>query len=293
MTDTGDRVVGTDLTGKVALVTGATGGIGRVTARELARAGATVVVIGRDSQRTEEVAWELGSVSASAGVPIKADLGVQREVREAAGRFRERFSRLDILVNNAGAVNVERSETRDGIETTWAVNHLAYFLLTTELMDVLRATPGARVVSVASDAHRMGRMNWDDLEGLRGYNGWAAYAQSKLANVLFARELARRLRGSGVTSNSVHPGLVASGFGRNNQGWFSRAWGLLTPMSKTEEQGARTSLHVATSPEVAGVTGRYFSDEREVAPGVRALDDGAAARLWRLSEEMTSLAASV
>lgn len=276
------------LAGKVALVTGATGGIGKVTARELARAGATVVIVGRNHEKADAVAQELRRETQGAQVEaLVADLGVQSQVRALAQAFKARFDRLDILVNNAGAVNMQRTETPDGIETTWAVNHLGFFLLTQELLDVLRRTPGARIVNVSSDAHRFARMNWADLEGKRGYSGWQSYGQSKLANLLFTRELARRLRGSGVTVNAVHPGMVASGFGQNNAGPVAFAWKLLAPFSRSEEQGARTSIYVATSPEVAGVTGQYFANERPSSPAPQALDDAAAARLWRVSEEMT------
>ncbi len=278
-----------DLHGKVALVTGATSGIGEVTARELARAGATVVLLARDADKARSVAEDIKRDTGNPGVEVLiADLGVQDQVREAARQFRQNHDRLDILVNNAGAVHTRRTETPDGIETTWAVNHLAYFLLTTELLDLLKKTPGARVVNVSSDAHRGARINWDDVEGKRSYSAFQAYGQSKLANVLFTRELARRLRGGGVSANALHPGFVATGFGKNDGGPMQFVFGLLRPFSRSPEQGARTSLYLATSPEVAGVSGRYFADEREVEPDVRALDDGAADRLWRLSERMVA-----
>lgn len=273
---------------KVALVTGATNGIGKVTARELARLGMTVVIVGRDPDKTRATVEELRRDSGNSRLEgLVADLGVQAQVRRLARDFRARHGRLDVLVNNAGALNGRRQETPDGIEVTWAVNHLAYFLLTTELQDLLTRTPGARVVNVSSEAHRAGPLRWEDLEGKLRYSGWQSYSQSKLANVLFSRELARRLRTSGVRVNAVHPGFVASGFGKNTPGWLSRVFTWAAPLARSEEEGARTSIFVATSPTVAGLSGRYFSNEREVQPAPFALDDAAAARLWRLSEEMT------
>lgn len=279
--------VQTDLHGKVALVTGATSGIGEVTARELARAGATVVLLARDADKARTVAESIKRDTGNASVEVLiADLGVQAQVREAARQFLQGHDRLDILVNNAGAVNTRRTETPDGVETTWAVNHLAPFLLTNELLDLLKGTPGARVVNVSSDAHRGARINWDDVEGKRSYSAFGAYGQSKLANILFTRELARRLRGSGVTVNAAHPGFVSTGFGKNDGGPIAFLVGLASPLARSPERGAQTSLYLATSPEPVGVSGRYFADEREVQPSPQALDDGAADRLWRLSEQM-------
>ena len=283
---------GTDVHGKVALVTGATSGIGEVTARELARAGATVVLLARNADKARAVAEDIKRDTGNQNVQVLiADLGVQAQVREAARQFRGSHDRLDILVNNAGAVHTRRTETPDGIETTWAVNHLAYFLLTNELLDLPKKTPGARVVNVSSDAHRGARINWDDVEGRRSYSAFKAYGQSKLANILFTRELARRLRGSGVTVNALHPGFVASGFGKNDGGPLKFVLGLASPFSRSPERGAETSLYLATSPEVEGVSGRYFTDGREVEPTPQALDDGAADKLWRLSEQMVGEAA--
>ncbi|AFZ65847.1 SDR family oxidoreductase [Deinococcus peraridilitoris] len=275
------------LSGKNALITGATGGIGKVTARELARQGARVTVVGRDPVRTRATVDELRLATGNHQIEgLLADLGVQSQVRALATRFQARHEHLDILVNNAGALHAERGETPEGIEQTWAVNHLGYFLLTTELLSLLTRSPGARIVNVASEAHRAGTMNWGDLEGRRGYHGFRAYAQSKLANILFTRELARRLRPFGVSANAVHPGVVASGFGKNNRGMTGLLWTVLSPFARTQEQGARTSVYVASSPAVDGLTGRYFARERVAQPAPFALDDAAALRLWQVSEEM-------
>ncbi|MBB5232953.1 NAD(P)-dependent dehydrogenase (short-subunit alcohol dehydrogenase family) [Deinococcus budaensis] len=266
-----------DMHGKVVLVTGATNGIGLVTARELAGAGARVHVVGRDPQKTARVAREVGA----AGTLI-ADLSELAQVRRLAAEFREREERLDVLVNNAGAYYARRQETREGVEMTWALNHLAPFLLTRELLPLLRGSRDARVVTVSSEAHRFGRIRFDDPEFRRGYGGWGAYAQSKLANVLFARELARRE--GWLSSNSLHPGMVRSGFGHNNGGRVSLLWRVMDRFAITPEEGALTTLRLASDPSLA-VSGGYFSEERLKTPAPQARDDAAAARLWALSEE--------
>ncbi|BDP41588.1 hypothetical protein DAETH_15570 [Deinococcus aetherius] len=263
--------------GKTVLVTGATNGIGLVTARELARMSARVVIVSRDPEKTARVAEEVGAADF-----LVADLSELAQVRRAAAEFREREGRLDVLINNAGAYYARRQETREGIETTWALNHLAAFLLTRELLPLLRGTPGARVVTVSSEAHRFGRIRFDDPEFRRGYNGWRAYGQSKLANALFARELARRE--PGLQSNALHPGMVRTGFGHNNGGQTSLLWSVVDRFAISPEQGARTSLRLASDPAIT-VSGRYFAKEREARPAPQALDDGAALRLWELSEE--------
>jgi len=264
--------------GKVVLVTGATGGIGLVTARELARMGADVWIVGRSPEKTARVAREIGAAGT-----LLADLSELAQVRRVAAEFRERAGRLDVLVNNAGGLFNRRQETQEGIEMTWALNHLAPFLLTRELLPLLRAAPAARVVTVSSSAHAFGRLRLDDPEFRRGYSGWGwtAYGQSKLANVLFARELAHRE--PGLRSNSLHPGRVRTGFGYNNGGFFNRVWGVMDRFAIPVEQGARTSVLLASDPGIT-VTGRYFDQEREVQAAPQALDDGAALRLWELSE---------
>ena len=279
-----------DMTGKTVLVTGATGGIGKAAARTLAALGATVVIVGRSAAKTAEVAREIRAASF-----IVADLSVMSEVRRAAAEFRAGHSRLDVLLNNAGAVVTSRQETPEGIEMTFALNHLNYFLLTQELLDLLKATPDARVVNVSSEAHRSGKMRWDDLEFRKGYSGFQAYGQSKLANILFTRELSRRLAGTGVTANALHPGVVYTGFGQGGAGLAGRlvslSYQLMRPFIKSVEQGAQTSIYLASSPEVAGVTGQYFDKERVARPTPQALDDAAAARLWAISEEYVGVQA--
>ncbi|MCP2013554.1 NAD(P)-dependent dehydrogenase (short-subunit alcohol dehydrogenase family) [Deinococcus sp. HSC-46F16] len=266
-----------DLSGKTMLVTGATGGIGKETARELARMGARVFVVGRSAQKTADAAREVGAAG-----HLVADLSEMSQVRRAAAEFRDREERLDVLVNNAGAFYAERQETREGVEMTWALNHLAAFLLTRELLPLLRESRHGRVVTVSSAAHAQGRIRWDDPEFRRGYRGWAAYGQSKLANVLFARELARRE--PGLMSNSLHPGLVRSGFAHNNGGLIDVVWRLVDRFGITPQEGAQTSIRLAADPSLL-VSGRYFSGGRGTREAPQARDDEAAARLWALSEE--------
>jgi NAD(P)-dependent dehydrogenase (short-subunit alcohol dehydrogenase family) len=218
---------------------------------------------------------------------IVADLSVQAEVRRAAAEFLAGGRPLHVLINNAGVVNLRRTVTADGLETTFAVNHLAYFLLTALLLEPLRASAPARIVNVSSDAHKFGRLDFDDLQNERRYRVMRVYGQSKLANILFTAELARRLAGSGVTVNSLHPGAVATGLGTNNGGWARRLIALLRPFFRSPDDGAATSLYLASSPAVAGVTGRYFVRCREKRPSAAAQDLAAAQRLWSVSEALT------
>jgi retinol dehydrogenase 12 len=272
--------------GKTILITGATRGIGAVTAQELAKQGARVVVVGRDETRAAETARAIVAVGGTADV-LLADLSVQADIRRLAQEVRARYERLDVLINNAGAVFTTRQESRDGIEMTWALNHLSYFLLTTLLLDMLVASGPARVVNVSSEAHRGGRINFDDPEGKRGFNAWQAYSQSKLANILFTRELARRLEGTPLTANSLHPGFVATNFGKSNGGVWQWLFGLAHLAAISPEQGAQTTIYLASSPEVAGVSGAYFDKSRPATPSPAAQDAAAAARLWTLSEQQT------
>ncbi|WP_152049620.1 SDR family oxidoreductase [Tautonia marina] len=280
--------------GKRCLVTGATSGIGAVTAEELARLGAEVILVGRDPKKCEEMRNRLEQRTGNDAVhSMVADLSSQAEVRRLAETVRERFDRLDVLVNNAGALFLERRESVDGIEMTFALNHLAYFLLTNLLLDRLKAAAPSRIVVVASDAHRGASINFDDLQSQRKFKGLRTYSQSKLANVLFARELARRLEGTGVTINALHPGVVNSSFFSSGEGpawWVMRRVAGLIAISS--EQGAKTSVYLASSPEVEEVSGAYFVKQRNVKPASAAQNDEVASRLWRVSEEMTGLVTS-
>ncbi|WP_211317841.1 SDR family oxidoreductase [Deinococcus yavapaiensis] len=279
-----------DLNGKIALVTGGTNGIGLVAARELARMDAHVVIVGRSEAKLGDSARVIKAETGRDVETMKADLEILSEVRLLADTFSTRFDRLDVLLNNAGAFFQRRAETRDGIERTWALNHLAPFVLTTRLLPLLERAGDARVVTVSSDAHRFGRLHWDDIEFRRRYSAWGAYGQSKLANILFARELARRTAGTGMTSNALHPGFVRTGFGGGSESSLSgRLLRLMTRFAITAEEGARTSVYLCASPTVHGVSGKYFEKEREAVPAPRALDDQSARRLWDVSEAMTSV----
>jgi retinol dehydrogenase 12 len=275
------------LDGRVALVTGATNGIGRVTAREFARMGARTLVVARDPARGEAVVREIREATGSTAEVLVADLSARADVLRLGAQVRERTGRLDLLVNNAGAIFARREISVDGVEMTFALNHLAYFLLTLELLPVLQGDHEARVVNVSSVAHEAATIDFDDLQGERRYGMWKAYGQSKLANLLFTRELARRLAATRVTVNALHPGAVASGFGRNHPGFFGRLVALGAPFLASPERGARTTLHLATSPALRGVTGKYFSNSREKRPSRAARDGDVALRLWQLSEAMS------
>jgi retinol dehydrogenase-12 len=266
--------------GKVVLVTGGTSGIGRVTARELARRGAQVVVVGRDPAKLDAVRREDGVEI------IHADLQLIAGQRAAAGEFLRRYRRLDVLVNNAGAIFGERRLTSEGLERTFALNHLGYFTITSLLLDRLRESAPSRVVTVSSEASRGGRLDFDDLQMQRRYLGIRQYCNTKLMNLLFAFGLAQRLAGSGVTSNAVHPGAVASGFGMSGAGWYGALTRLARPFLIGEEKGARTQIRVASDPALAAVTGRYFVRQREAKPPRAALDAAAARRLWEESERI-------
>ena len=277
------------MSGKVCLVTGATSGIGRVTARELARRGATVVVVGRSRERAEATVDQIRRATGGPAVEfLLADLASQAEIRRLAREFRDRHGRLDVLVNNAGAIFSSRQESPDGIEMTLAVNHLAYFLLTNSLLDLLKAGAPSRVICVASDAHRWARgIDFEDLQGRRNFGALRAYGQSKLANILFAGELARRLAGTGITVIALHPGFVATNIFRRD-GWASRLmqlWARLFAISP--EEGAKTSIYLATSPEVECVTGQYFVSAKVAQPSKEARDEETAWKLWEISEELT------
>ena len=275
--------------GKLCVVTGATDGIGRVTARALAERGAEVILVGRNAAKGAEVCKAIQRSSRNSRVRFEqADLSSQAEIRALAERLAGGGAAIDVLVNNVGAMFTSRRESADGIEMTFALNHLGYFLLTGLLLESLKARAAARIVNVASEAHRSGRMNLEDPQGTRRYKAWSAYAQSKLANILFTCRLAALLEGTTVTANCLHPGFVASRFGQNN-GWLFSTFlkGLMRLSAIDVEAGARTSVHVATSADVEGVSGRYFDKSREAASSLASRDEQTAQRLWELSESLT------
>ena len=276
---------------RIAVVTGATSGIGEVTARELARQGFRVVLVARDAEKAARTASEIAVAAPGAKVEtLLCDMTSQKQIRAAAEELKRRHDRIDVLVNNAGGVWVKREVTEDGLERTFAVDHLGYFLLTNLLLRELRRGAPSRVVNVASEAAKLGRIDFDDLQGERRYRGGLAYAQAKLANILFSSELARRVAGSGVTSNALHPGAVASGFALNNTGLVRFGMKLVRPFLIDEEKGARTSIYLASSPEVEGVTGEYFVKNRPKKPPRNGRDPEVARRLWDVSARLTGLA---
>ena len=274
--------------GRVCLVTGATNGIGYETALGLARLGAAAGLVGvpphdRDP-RAERVRVAVPGAIVDAHT---ADLSAQDAIRQLAGVLRAAYPRLDVLVNNAGAIFDRRTLTVDGIERTWALDHLGYVLLTLELLESLKASAAAggkpRIVNVASAAHYRGHIDFDDIEGARRYGAMRAYAQAKLGNVLFTYALARRLRDSGVAVNCLHPGVINTGFARNTGGLFGTAWSLMRPFLTSPDKGAQTSLHAASAPELDGVTGRYFSHARPKTSSAESRDEAVQERVWALS----------
>jgi NAD(P)-dependent dehydrogenase (short-subunit alcohol dehydrogenase family) len=300
--------------GKVCLVTGGTSGIGRAAAVELARRGAIVVIVGRDPDRCAAAALAMQDEARHGHVePIAADMSSQREVRRLAREFQQRHDRLDVLINNVGAFYALRRESADGFEMTFALDHLASFLLTNLLLDVLRSSAPARIVNVSSDAHRdVKKFEIDDPELRSRTSGWRAYPRSewsslayalatpwghpafqqyahmKLANLLFTYELAARLDGTGVTVNAVHPGVVSTEFASGNgvYGWFMKRW--MQVFALKAEEGAKPLVHLATAPELESTTGQYFVKNEPAQPSPAALDRDVGRRLWNLSERMTA-----
>jgi retinol dehydrogenase 14 len=279
------------MAGKTVLITGGTGGIGKATAIGLASMGARVGMTGRDRPRAEAAATSIARESGNAAVDVfVADMSSQTEVRRLAGDVLAAYPRLDVLINNVGGFWAHRHVTADGLEHTFALNHLAPFLLTDLLLERLTASAPARIVTVSSGAQSMGRIDFDDLMGERAYSGQRAYNQSKLANVMFTYELARRLQGTGVTATVLHPGVTSTGFGGED---LTRGWGpliaVLRPFMRSPRRGAETSVYLASSPDVERVSGRYFADRKARDSNKSAYDTATTARLWRLSAELVGL----
>jgi NAD(P)-dependent dehydrogenase (short-subunit alcohol dehydrogenase family) len=275
------------------MVSGATSGFGAVTARALARLGATVIVLGRDRKKCARQVESIRRETGSRVEAMVADLSSQREIRRLAEEFRRKFPRLDVLVNNAASYFMRRELTEDGLERTFALNHLAPFLLTSLLLDRLEASPSARVVNLSSNAHTVGKIDFEDLQCERRYDRLSAYSRSKLASLLFTYELARRLKGSRVTVNAVNPGSAATNLGSDN-GWLRgrlrvKLRNLFKGYLISAEKGAKSSIYLATSPELEGVTGRYFLHCKEVPSSIASYDRATADRLWRVSGELTGL----
>jgi NAD(P)-dependent dehydrogenase (short-subunit alcohol dehydrogenase family) len=281
------------MAGKTVLVTGATGGIGRATALGLAAMGAHLAITGRDRGRTEGAAHEIRAAGGGQVDVFVADLSSQAEVRRLADEVLNSLSRIDVLVNNVGGYWNTRHVTADGLERTFALNHLAPFLLTSLLLDRLKQSVPTRVVTVSSNAQALGRIDFDDLQGARSYSGARAYNQSKLANVLFTYELARRLQATAVTANALHPGVVRTAFGAEDPAGIQRLLvPFLRPFMQAPAQGAATSIHLASAPELAQVTGNYFANSKPKRSSKRSYDKAAAARLWQVSADLVGLTAA-
>ena len=281
-----------DIRGKTALVTGATSGIGLEASIELARRGAEVVIVGRDPARTQRAVGQLNARTGRQASHFICDFSSQESIRHLAESVHSRNQRLDVLINNAGGVSKTRRLTPDGIETTFATNHLGYFLLTNLLLDLIKKSAPARIVTVASAAHRQGTLDFSDLGFERGYGLMKAYSRSKLANVLFAAELARRLEGTDVTSNSLHPGAVNTNIWSGAPSWSQPIIGLLKPFFLSAAEGGARIVQLAASPELSGITGCYFEKGRPVSPSKTASDAALAARLWEESVRLVGVSAA-
>ena len=279
-----------NMNGRICLVTGGTNGIGKSTAQELAQMGATVIIVGRDAQKTSRVVNEIRATSGNPKVrPMLADLSSQLDVRRLADEFKSQYAHLHVLINNAGAVFMKRQLSMDGIEMTFALNHLAYFLLTDLLLDTLKASAPARIINVSSNAHTSGKIEFDNLQGERIYSP-RVYENSKLANILFTTELARRLQGTGVTVNALHPGFTATGFAKNNGRAIAALVSIFAPLvARSPAKGAETSIYLASSPSVEGLSGEYFYDSQVIQAAPQANDMAVARRLWDVSAEMVDL----
>ena len=275
---------------KICMVTGATAGIGFVTALELARKGATVILVGRDSVRCEQsVEMIRQAIPFAKTAYMLADLSSQAEIYRLAEHVKVNFRHLDVLVNNAGGFFLKRQLSVDGIEMTFALNHLSYFLLTHLLMECLEASSSARIVNVSSNAHKRHLLNFDNLQSTSRYRGLKAYGRSKLANIMFTYELARRLEGTHITVNALHPGLVSTNIGNNNGWLISRIWSFITRNGLTPEQGALTNIYLASAPEVEEISGKYFIKEKSVRSSDASYNLLSAQKLWDISAKMVKL----
>ena len=278
---------------KICVITGATDGVGLETARTLGKDGWTLVLVARNAQKGERITTELRAECRNQNIIFKpTDLSLQKDVRRVARDLSDSYPRIDVLINNAGAIFWNRKQTAEGYEATFALNHLNYFLLTNLLLDRLKAAPSARIVNVASRAHVGASVDFDDLGSTAVYKrrmgGWIAYQRSKLQNIMFTNALARRLEGINVTANALHPGFVKTRFGKDNGGAFAVILNIGMRFSAVSVQkGAATQTYLARSPEVEGVSGKYFSECRQTSSTKQSMDEAAQERLWAISEEMT------
>jgi NAD(P)-dependent dehydrogenase (short-subunit alcohol dehydrogenase family) len=278
------------VSGKRVVITGATAGIGLAAARQLAALGSELAIIARSPERAAEAVVQIAAVTPGGAVPdvLIADLAAQAEVRHVVVEIEKRYPRLDVLINNAGAMYSRRQLTIDGVELTWAVNHLAPFALTTLLLNLLKSSAPARVITTSSASHYQAHIPFDDLNAEHSYPrmGYARYGQSKLANILFTAELARRLEGTAVTANCFHPGFVDTGFNSNNGPLMQLAMSIGHLFARRPDKGAETLVWLADSPDVSHISGAYFVDKRQVRPSVAGRDMAQAGRLWQASEAM-------
>ncbi|HYW96764.1 MAG TPA: SDR family oxidoreductase [Bacteroidales bacterium] len=273
---------------KTVVISGTTSGIGKFTALKLAGQGARLVMLARNMTRAQSTVEEIKKKTGNNNIDLYiVDLSAMDEIREIAKKISAKYPVIDSLINCAGMIFPERYENADGIELTFALNHLGYFLLTNMLLPNLKAAPSARIINVASEAQRAGKIHFDDLNLTRSYSSFKAYSQSKLANIMFTYELARRLEGSRVTANAVHPGTVKTGFGRDFDGMWRILFAFFKPFMRSVEKGAETVIWLATSPEVEGITGKYFTDKKQIRSKEISYDRKAAERLWEMSEKMT------
>jgi NAD(P)-dependent dehydrogenase (short-subunit alcohol dehydrogenase family) len=279
------------MNGKRVIITGASRGIGKEAAFAIARQGAELTLVVRDKALGESVADECKRRGAASVDVLVCDLSSQKDIRRLAQEILDRYQRINVLINNAGAIYTERSTTVDGLERTFATNHVAYFLLTTLLLERLKASAPARIINVASDAHRRNSFDLADLQSERSFTGMTVYGASKLMNILFTRELHKRLAGSDVTVNALHPGVVATNFGDSAKGLMKTVLKLARPFMRTEADGAKTTVYLASSAEVSGVSGRYFKNCREATPSAQARRDDLAAGLWAATEKLVEASA--
>jgi NAD(P)-dependent dehydrogenase (short-subunit alcohol dehydrogenase family) len=275
--------------GKTVLVTGGTSGIGEVAAIRLAEKGARIILIARDEKRAEATLAKLRAANPDSNhVSHLADLSLMAETKRVGEEIALREARIDVLLNNAGALFNRREETAEGLEKTFATNHMAYFVLTNVLLEKLRATPGARIVCTASDAHKGNKLDFDDLQSKKRYMGFSVYGRSKLCNILFTRELARRIAGSGMTANSLHPGFVATRFGADSGGFMDMVLKVAKPVGAiSPEEGAKTIIYLVSSPDVANISGDYFYKCKVSTPTKEAQNDADAKRLWEITAKLS------
>jgi NAD(P)-dependent dehydrogenase (short-subunit alcohol dehydrogenase family) len=281
---------GINMKNKTVLITGASAGVGLHSAIGLAKLSANIVMVGRDERRTVQAVEQVKSQTGNQAISyLLADLSSLNEVRKLAQEFKRKYNKLDVLLNNAGAIFLTRKLSVEGYEMSLALNHLNYFLLTDLLLDMVKATPAGRIVNVSSRAHYRGHVNFDDLQSQHGYNGMRVYSMSKLMNVLFTYELARRLQGTHVTANCLHPGFVASNFAGNN-GWLVHLGMAFMSGRISVEEGSKCSIYLASSPEVQGMSRKYFNyDLKETCSSDESYDEGIAKRLWDVSEQLVAI----